>query len=247
MFLQSWGLQSLTLSRNNEKYPLYLSLIRKARPLDLQNQSHLWLNDDEITILEDIKSDKKRSSFLLGRYSVKLGIAKFLGDQDLLGSSVIRGALGQPVVRCPQWDAPEVSIAHSSDSAAALVFPSGQQLGVDLEHIHSRESRIETLNKKLTPGEHRLMGQLESPIEQKDLLYMLWAMKEALSKVLRCGLTLPFEALELKSLLWDQGYLQGRFTHFTQYRSLAEASEDRALALVLPWKSSIIKESGEIL
>jgi len=237
----------MSLERKGLSMPLVLAMVKKQSTQSLMEEKHFWLCDDEQLLFEELHSPKKQSSFLLGRYSAKLGISRFLGDPDLLRCSVCRGALGQPVVKSDLRDVPEISMSHSGPYGASLVFPAGQQFGLDLECIHDRGSRSEAILSRLTDHEFRLLKQIGLDEKESDLLYIIWTMKEALSKVLRCGLTLPFKALELKTLERKGDYLHGNFTHFTQYRALGEAHGELALSMVFPWKSQIFLADGSLL
>lgn len=228
-------------------YPLILSHLHKSRPELLEDSCSLWLNPSEQELLDEITAPRKKRSYLLGRYAAKLGLSRYLQDSDLLCCSVERGALGQPVVKSTLLDVPEVSLSHSGNHGACIVFPAGQQFALDLEEIKPKGNRSAAIEKHLTEKEKELYTRLKEEVGEVELLYLIWTVKEALSKVLRCGLTLPFEALGLDSLEWKEGILHSRFTHFTQYRGIGEWKENMALSLVFPWKSKIIVNQDQVL
>ena len=62
----------------------------------------------------------------------------------------------------------------------------------------------------------------------------LWCLKEALSKALRCGLTVPLELLAVGSVEPHPIVLWAGFANFAQYRGLSLVAGDLAAALVLP-------------
>lgn len=241
------GVIPLEIDRMGEKFPLVFTLLKRANPLDLEKDCSLWLNPEEQEILDQLTSPKKRASFLLGRYTSKLSLSTFLKTRDLLCCSVIRGVLGQPVVQSDLRETPEISLAHSGSFGASICFPAGHQFAVDLEEIRNQPSRISAISSKMTMKEKALLQTLAASIPEEKLYYQIWTLKEALSKVLRCGLTLPLEALELKSLEWKEGQLAGRFTHFTQYRGVSQFSDELAISLVFPWKSRIFTPEGDEL
>jgi len=214
--------------------------MHKSCPELLEEDCQLWLNPAEIDLLEEITAPRKKRSYLLGRYAAKLGLSRYLQDPDLLTCSVERGALGQPLVKSQRMEVPEISLSHSGNHGACLVFPAGQQFGLDLEEIKPKGNRSAAIETHLTEKEQKLYARWKDTVGEVELLYLIWTVKEALSKVLRCGLTLPFEALGLDSLEWKEGVLHSRFTHFIQYRGISEWKDNMALSLVFPWKSRIL-------
>lgn len=244
MLLAKSGVIPLEIERMGSRHPLVYALIRKKHPLDLEEDCFHWLNPDELEILEELSSPKKRGSFLLGRYTAKLSLASFLHNRDMLSCSVTRGVLGQPVVQSDIREVPEISLAHSGQYGASICFPPGHQFGLDVEEIRSAPTRIAAISSKMTEKERSLLEELKEQVSEEKLYYLIWTLKEALSKVLRCGLTLPLEALELRDLEWKEDQLLGRFTHFTQYRGFSQCSDDLAIALVFPWKSRIVIPEG---
>ncbi len=67
-------------------------------------------------------------------------------------------------------------------------------MAIDIETINS--DKDDTILTQLTDNEQKLAASLLS----SPSLQLLWTIKESLSKVLKCGLTVPFELLEVESI-----------------------------------------------
>lgn len=238
MVLMKQGISQWRLQRQGEFHPLVMIILKKDVKRLLEDRT-FWLTQEEEELYGDLVSDKKRRAFILGRYAAKLGLSRFTGNSSLTDFAVLRGALGQPLVCSSLWETPELSISHSASCGACLVYPPGHQFAMDLEEIRHRSSRLDAIASRLTKKERALLDSIDKSGDSAEHLYLLWTMKEALSKVLRCGLTLPVQALELAKLQVKDGLFHGRFTHFSQYRVIAQAKDGFALAIVFPWKSRV--------
>ncbi|HSI82693.1 MAG: 4'-phosphopantetheinyl transferase superfamily protein [Candidatus Methylacidiphilales bacterium] len=179
---------------------------------------------------------------------------------QLRSIEIALGAFTQPLARAPQGGgvassnniSPAVCYAHSDGVAVALAFPDGHPLGVDLEVVAER--RVKMLKTQINDTE--LAGVLPSvyagssapnvaegmvvPTET-DAYTQAWCAKEALSKILRCGLTVPFEVLALKNTRVVSSpvpRLEGEFKNFTQYRFESLTVGRFAFSLVLPRRTT---------
>jgi len=63
----------------------------------------------------------------------------------------------------------------------------------------------------------------------------VWTMKEALSKALRCGLTVPLNLLEVRAaVLQRDGSLRSEFSNFSQYKCQTWVVSPCVLSIALP-------------
>jgi 4'-phosphopantetheinyl transferase len=175
--------------------------------------------------------DRRRRSWLLGRFAAKRAAAAYLGASDLRAMVVTRGVFGQPLLRVAEADAPGLSISHAGALAVAVAHPVGHPLAVDYEEI--RPSQADAIASQLTPRELAWAGH------DHPRLTALWTAKEALSKALRCGLTTPFRLFETIELVDATGRVTGRFENFTQYRFVSKVAADSVLTLVLPLRTEL--------
>ena len=68
---------------------------------------------------------------------------------------------------------------------------------------------------------------------------VVWTAKEALSKALRCGMTCPYELLEICGLEQRDGFFLGRFKNFGQYQFQSWQRGNTVVTIVLPKKTEL--------
>ncbi len=68
---------------------------------------------------------------------------------------------------------------------------------------------------------------------------VVWTAKEALSKALRCGMTCPYELLEICGLEAGDGVYVGCFKNFGQYKFQSWRRQNNVVTIVLPKKTEM--------
>lgn len=178
----------------------------------------------------------RQTEFLAGRVLAKQLLLEYSPGHDLQKTSILPGVFGQPVLysSLPGID---VCIAHKHNLVAALMFDAAHPVAIDIEQTENG-------------NESAVISQLTEKELQfhSGMAYFtgLWSAKEALSKILKCGLTLPFELLETKKIaFFNQGEgFEGEFVNFSQYRFRVYAGTRCVIGLVYPRKSTMIIEDG---
>jgi 4'-phosphopantetheinyl transferase len=123
-----------------------------------------------------------------------------------------------------------VTLSHAGNYALALAFPEEHPMGVDIEEVNSRNVKI--VEEQVTAAERQLIREL--PGSQEAKLMMLWSAKEALSKILKTGLTTPLHVYEIHRASWNGEAFVAEFRHFTQYKALMFEFAGHACALAIP-------------
>lgn len=194
-----------------------------------------YLNESEREEACTYKLAARQKAFLKGRYIAKKAAAAYLNDDNYLQHSIRAGIFGQPLLETTHPRKPGVSISHSDTMAACVVFDEAHPMAIDLEKIDPE--RAFSIEAQLSPHELRMCRQLG---ESKTLSYMrLWSMKEALSKVLKTGLSIEFKVLELEALDSSKPIITGSFRNLLQYKALSWIDQDYVWALVLPAQSAL--------
>lgn len=180
---------------------------------------------------------RRQQSYLLGRYAAKLALQCTLQEPDMKAIEIGRGVFEQPLVSHGSAKSPGVSISHCNEMAAALAFPAGHPMGLDIEQIDP--ARLITIQSQMSPLERgwaRSAGADEITIST-----MIWTAKEALSKALICGLMTPMEILNLSEFypLGNRSW-GGLFQNFAQYKFLGWTNRTLAMSVVLPKKSNAL-------
>ncbi len=221
------GLTRLDLTRDDGPATAWLAALPAAAFSAIEPRAADWLAPVELAYLCRLDVPRRRQSYLLGRVAAKRAVLRYLGIADPRAVTVDRGVFQQPVVRAAAFDVPGVSVSHTDGWAVAVAHPAGHPLAVDVEAV--TPERAATVRAHLTPDEAAMLGRTGvSPT-------VLWAMKEGLGKVLRCGLTVPLEVLAVSELTTDiDGRAAGTFRHFLQYRAVGWEEAGHAVAVVLP-------------
>jgi phosphopantetheinyl transferase len=180
---------------------------------------------------------RRRRSFLLGRVAARRAL-RLLGPGPEADRGIGCGVFGQPVVYGGGGYA--VSIAHSEALAAAVAFPAGHPLAIDLELL--QRDNLEAVQTVLTPEELALVKDLApgDAAREQRLSFALWSAREALSKVLGCGFMCSAHLLAVKTLEGDAaGGWRGEFRHLGQWAFEVVANGEHMLALVRPKRTTL--------
>lgn len=178
-----------------------------------------YLHSEELAYYETLIYDRKKLSYLIGRFSAKQAIIQIVKDLDLSDIRIDYGQFRYPLVHYKNNDGLHVSYSHSSNVAIALAYPESAPLAVDIELIE--EDKEPVIISQLTAEEINLVKQL-SYSESIKSLTLFWTAKEALSKVLRTGLMTPFEIFAIKQIIAKSNQAwEFEFKNFPQYKTLS--------------------------
>lgn len=199
------------------------------------------LHPEERTQYDQMRFEKRKTSYLLGRSAAKRAVSALTGITDLPAIRIEKGIFHQPIVSHQDLQNVQVSLTHAGPFGAAVAYPEHHPLGLDLERISS--AFHDTLQSQLTEGERERLARLPLPVETG--LTMMWTAKEALSKILKTGLMTPFrlfEITDLKRSVSETGTvtISGDYEHFAQYKFHAYVHGDWVCALALPRRSELL-------
>ena len=158
-----------------------------------------WLGPQERPVLAALVRPWRRTSWRLGRWAAKQALASYLG-----------GGAGPALARLEILAAPDgapeahldgeplglaLSISHRTDRGAGLVAPPGVRLGIDLERIEPRSTRM--MRDFFTPGELELVLATPHGEERHRIAALIWSAKESMLKAQRTGLRRDTRTVEL--------------------------------------------------
>ncbi|WP_010099271.1 4'-phosphopantetheinyl transferase superfamily protein [Ornithinibacillus scapharcae] len=195
------------------------------------------LGQEEVLEYSSYQVEKRKSEFLFGRYAGKRASADLIGEPDLKKIQITRGVFHQPVLMYEKnKDNIQVSITHTERIAAAISFPERHPFSVDLEYI--KESNAEFLSSFIKDAETNLFHDFnESKIQTYTLI---WSAKEALSKILKTGLTVSAFIYDLQRVREHDGIYTSEFQHFSQYKVIGFRIGNYICSICLP-KNTVIK------
>ena len=230
------GAFRLPLERSDGLVPACFGFVRGADLGFLDDWAGAALGPRERAGLSQCRSPLRRLSYLSGRFAARQAVAAYFEGHPKTPFEITAGVFNQPIVRCERQEPPAVTISHAGEFAVAIAHDCGHVMGVDVEQTTSVDDElVETI---LTAAEQRLLAQV--PDHSGALLTAAWTVKEALSKALRCGLTVPFRLLELARVeAAADGSLQSEFVNFTQFKCRTWIRADHVLSIALPRKTAL--------
>lgn len=221
----------LDIRRDDGGYTACISLVR-AELGPLLAIAPQFLCDREQAEFAGL-AERRRQSFLLGRYCAKTALCSHTGTKAPGAFWIDKGVFGFPLVRGSATAG--VSLSHSEDWGCALAYDDRHPMGVDIQCV--RHDLATAAATQLTQWEQAL-----STLAATDPVtgaFVVWSIKEALSKVLRTGLMTPSVLYELKTLDQPGTHWEATFRNFAQYRALAFALPGAVLAIALPARSRV--------
>lgn len=131
---------------------------------DLYSMASAFVNDDELSVYQSFKNDRRRREWLATRILLKEMLGSYPGiDYDSNGAPHLNG------------DAHiNISVSHA-DGLVAVSMSKKYHVGIDVERVTNRVLRI--MDKFLTPDEY----DINDP-NLLQLLYIQWCAKEAMYK-----------------------------------------------------------------
>lgn len=221
----------LDLNREGQPVRAWVASVPSSAYAALRARSQGWLHPSERAAWASLTAEPRRMSYLLGRYAAKRAAAQYLGTDALAEVEVANGVFQQPVLRFPARDVPHVTLCHTDRRALAVAHSPDHILGIDAEPLDP--ARASVLRPILSDAEQAPLAAMGFP--EVERLFLLWTAREALSKALRCGLTVPWELLETAAATAvGPGEVRCTFARFPQYQARCAVVPGHALALVLP-------------
>ncbi len=206
----------------------------KASPATAEKAESL-LTTSEKNQIGSRGNQKRQSDRTLGRVAAKQAVAELTGlnpeefeIQNLeSGEPVVVALDGGPV--------PKISISHRDGEAIAVATPTGRA-GIDMERVESRE--ISFSDTWFRPSEQKLC-QGDARQESR-----VWAVKEAVLKVLGTGMRL--DPREVEVLRMDQGHAEVRLWGSVQARHAAlgggeitiDLEDEQTMVIAVAWMAS---------
>lgn len=197
---------------------------------ELNSIQDFYLHVSERDYFKNLIYPRKRYSYLMGRFCAKQAISAYLNRDNCTFMFIENGIFQQPVVHNPLKQNLQVSISHTDTMGAALAFSESCPMGIDIEV--ASEIKLEAMLTQITKAEHRL----SSSLFESEVIAMtnIWTVKEALSKVLKCGLMISYEMLEIAAFRQNDQYIHSSFKHLYQYEAVSFSLNNTICSIVYP-------------
>lgn len=232
---------TLSLLRAESSFEATLCYCYLSETIDYE-KIILSLHPYEQEYFNSLKFQKRANSYLIGRFAAKQAVALLSGEKNLANILIPSGIFQQPLVASGERGI-QVSITHCDDFGAAIAFPEGHPMGIDMESIAAAQrSAMETV---MTDREKEQLGSFAIGYEAG--LTLLWTAKEALSKVLRTGMMTPFEIFEIVNMeQWDH-YVICYYKNFAQYKAACFSLGSHFMcSIAYPLKTELVFDFGTI-
>ncbi|WP_052360696.1 4'-phosphopantetheinyl transferase family protein [Oceanobacillus manasiensis] len=223
---------SIELARQSKIYHAYFVMGQ-----NLGGESNLvqTLSIDELKEYNTHKYKKRMVEYSFGRYIAKKSVIHFLKNKNLNEITIGRGVFNQPVVYSSEDSKRlQVSISHVNNIAVSIVFPEEHPMGIDIEKIS--DDKLEALSKQLSDNEKTLLYLTN--LEKSEGFTLLWTVKEAISKVMKTGLTVPLSIFSVKSIEKVNGGYISEFDQFLQYKVFSWIIDTYICSICMPRYSS---------
>ncbi|MEG6511755.1 4'-phosphopantetheinyl transferase superfamily protein [Desulforamulus ruminis] len=223
----------ILLKRAGDLYKAGLCLCYASSPAAYRAMEKT-LHPQEDRYYRTLQYEKRKKSYLLGRYCAKKAYAACVPEESTASIAIGSGVFSQPVIQCQNSRGLQVSIAHSHDFGAALAFPEAHPMGIDLEKIDPLKTAV--LTEQMT--RHELAFLQDHPCPE-EMLTCLWSVKESLSKALKTGLTVPLQIYEIKEIRTRGRAILSNFRNFGQYQALSFALGGYICSMVYPLRTEM--------
>ena len=165
----------------------------EQRAADLPTAKN-WLSRDEVVCLDRLRFEKRRSDWLLGRWTAKRAVALSLGLRELPAD------LSQVEIRAEPSGAPAVfllnrladprqkatiSLSHSCGRAVCVVVLREVALGCDIEKA---DPRSDAFVADYFTAEEQVTIARSAPKARARISTLIWSAKESALKALHTGL-----------------------------------------------------------
>jgi 4'-phosphopantetheinyl transferase len=224
----------LNLIREDQVFKGCICLENLALP-ELIALRQEYLSQPELARYDQIPVDRRRFTFLCGRFAAKKALCRMRPSLDPASFHIAEGVFGQPILPSADLHGLQVGISHTDRIAVALAFAEAHPMGIDIESI--REDREGAIRSQMTEREMILHRSLPCP--ESAGYTLLWTIKESLSKVLKCGLMTPFAVLEIDQIDAGRATWVSTFRNFPQYKTMSRIWRDEVLSITLPKRTAL--------
>jgi 4'-phosphopantetheinyl transferase len=159
-----------------------------------------WLTGQEIQVLSELKTPKRRQDWLLGRWTAKstLNLLAHPHSCPLTDWQIIAAGDGAPGAWLNGHPVDiALSLSHSGGMSICAVAGGSQRMGCDIEKIDARSRSFE--ETFFTPGELELLERYPAD-ERACLVTLVWSAKESVLKALRTGLRSDTRRIRIVSI-----------------------------------------------
>jgi 4'-phosphopantetheinyl transferase len=168
---------------------------------------------------------------------LKTVASAYLRESDWHELKLRKGVFGQPFMIGHHLEIPGLTLAHSQSMIAAMAFPVGHPVGIDVEKL----DEVNALKLRLQLTSYELEVIQSKGMDSFQTIIQFWSMKEALTKAILTGLSVPLDLLGMTEIVWHSPTkIEARFTNFKQYKVISGLIGDHAISIAIPFKTQLL-------
>lgn len=199
-----------------------------------------WMDKDRVLRMNRYIREIDKLLFLGGEFLYYYGVYRWLrtknqsaDKQKVLEVKRYYGVNGKPY--CKNADGFFFNISHSG-TYAALAY-ADNDVGVDIEYM--AESNLDVAKAYFHPDEYELMYK-NPEVNQRELFYRIWVMKESYLKAKGTGLTVPLNTFTFSNFVYDAVVKQDGHCISDKYQYLV-----RVISFLDDYKMAVCKKCRE--
>lgn len=172
----------------------YLKLDRSVEPHDLSPAQLSVLSADEHLRASQYPSKRDATLFLASRILLRTSLSQYAKFSPELWTFGVTST-GRPLINSPDHEPQyHFNLSHT-DGMVVCAISRIQEIGIDVENVHSRMISMAMAKKYLALAEFKNVENLGSEQRLRALL-QYWTLKEAYAKARGRGIGVPFTAIE---------------------------------------------------
>jgi len=183
-----------------------------------------WLAGDEIKTYESFKAVSRKNEYLAGRVLAKKAVLQT--DKTHLPSDIeIATALwGYPLFKTKYFSDYWLSIAYTTTEVAVLLSQyNTHPVGLDVEQISEENQNVL----------QQFLSKYGRAFSLQDM-HLYWSAKEAASKALRTGFTVPEPLFEIEEVKEIGGKYEIKFKNLQRLQAVAWIQNDVITCIAYP-------------
>lgn len=193
----------------------------------MQEETNLkeYFTMKEWTKYNNYRRTHRKLSYVCGRLAAKYAINMLYTEQDMKEIEIDNGIFHEPYLPLSSKTSSFISIAHSKNVGVALVSRNIPYIGIDIEE--NNKKYVNNIRISLSDAEKRILcdNQLE---------IFAWTAKEALSKVLKTGMSTTFRIYEISHVYEEDNVYYAKFRYFPQYKAVSICCNTFWITIVVP-------------
>ncbi|MEL6537899.1 MAG: 4'-phosphopantetheinyl transferase superfamily protein [Bacteroidota bacterium] len=197
----------------------------------LLQTKNMYLHGHEQERYESIEAEAHKRSYLRGRYISKEVLGAYFEESELTQFNIVNGIFNQPIVEYKLGhNRTGVSISHNEEYGIGVAFSEEIPMAVDIERCSLSQKEI--IKSQITNDEREMAADM--PWQSTIAYTVLWTVKEAISKVIKTGLTIPLDVLKVGGFNANENHIVCSFENFTQYQTVSFRVKDHVCSMAMP-------------